>query len=387
VQSGTLRISADGTGSGPFTADTGATLEFGAGSSYQLDANATVGGLGTVLLKGHLDSSANWNVDGITNVSAGTVNFLAPATTRRAVHAGGRINGDLLIHELFTWQDGVAGNGTTVLEGDADISGSGQTGHILDNRILNLAAGHVVNLLAQMIGMDATVNNPAGATFNMSAPLLRFTPPAAFNNNGNFIKISPSNSNLEWTFVNAGLFDLTEGNVQVTTSFTQTAGQMRLSGGTIGASVPLQIQGGQLTGAGQINAPVSNDATIAPGSPIGTLVFNLPLMLGSNSVLSFDIGGRAQGTEYDFISPAGQSLALNGQLQLQFLNGFEASVTETDVFILLEACPQCLSGSFANAASGSDLPTSDGLGSFTVLYGPTSPFPPNQVVITNFARR
>ena len=170
----------------------------------------------------------------------------------------------------------------------------------------------------------------------------------------------------------------------VTNSFAQISGQTRLSGGSLVASVPIQIQAGQVTGSGAISGPVMNNGTIAPGSPIGTLVFNQPLTLGADSILSFDIGGRTQGVDYDFISPAGQLLALNGRIQAQFLNGFETSVTSTDAFVVIEACPQCLSGSFGNAPSGADLATTDGLGTFAVFYGPGSPFPPGQVVLTNF---
>jgi hypothetical protein len=384
VQSGTLRITSDGTGSGVFTADVGATLEFASPPSYLLDPSAIVGGQGTILLSGRLDSSANWNVDGTTQISSGVTNFLVPATTRSAIQSGGRITGDLVILDGLTWNDGVEGPGSTLVQGDVEISGSGPAGHILDNRVLNLSPGHTANALAQLIGNGAIVNNPFGATFKMGASLLAFSPIPVFNNSGDFIKTSDDNSNLDWAFINSGLFDLTAGNVVVTNSFTQIDGQTRLSGGSLVALVPIQIQGGQLTGSGAINAAVSNNGTIAPGSPIGTLVFNQPLTLGADSILAFDIGGRTQGVDYDFLSPAGQLLALNGRIQVQFLNGFQTSVTATDAFAVIEACPQCLSGSFGNAPSGADLPTADGLGTFTVFYGPSSPFPPGQVVLTNF---
>jgi len=53
----------------------------------------------------------------------------------------------------------------------------------------------------------------------------------------------------------------------------------------------------------------------------------------------------------------------------------------TDGELLVSAS---FSGSFANAASGSDIPTADGLGRFTIYYGAGSSFPSNQVVTTNF---
>jgi hypothetical protein len=384
VESGALRVTSAGTGSGLFTVDAGATLEFAAPQPYVLDPSATVGGQGTILLGGRLDSSANWNVDGTTQIAGGVTNFLVPATTRSVIQSGGRITGDLVIQDALTWNDGVQGPGNTLAQGDVDISGMGPSGHILDNRVLNLSPGHTTNVTAQLIGNAAIINNPPGATFNMGASLLAFSPVPVFNNSGNFIKLSADNSNLDWAFINSGLFDLTAGTVGITNSFTQIAGQTRLSGGSLVASVPIQIEAGQLTGSGAITALVTNNGTIAPGSPIGTLVFNLPLSLGADSALAFDIGGRTQGVDYDFLSSAGQLLALNGRIQAQFLNGFETSVTDTDAFVVIEACPQCLSGSFANAQSGGDLPTADGLGTFTVFYGPSSPFPPGQVVLTSF---
>ena len=57
--------------------------------------------------------------------------------------------------------------------------------------------------------------------------------------------------------------------------------------------------------------------------------------------------------------------------------------TGGDAFVLAQACCQ-LSGSFANVASGSDVPTADGFGRFTIYYGAGSSFPSNQVLITNF---
>jgi hypothetical protein len=68
-------------------------------------------------------------------------------------------------------------------------------------------------------------------------------------------------------------------------------------------------------------------------------------------------------------------------LRLALINGFVPG--PANIFTVFTANAS-LTGVFANIASGQQLATSDGSGSFLVHYGPTSPFNPRQVVLTNF---
>ena len=76
----------------------------------------------------------------------------------------------------------------------------------------------------------------------------------------------------------------------------------------------MTFQAGILGGTGTIgtntfNTSINNNATISPGgtdrslsASAGTLVIDSNLSLLSNSKLLMEIGGAAQGQEYDYIS-------------------------------------------------------------------------------------
>ena len=72
---------------------------------------------------------------------------------------------------------------------------------------------------------------------------------------------------------------------------------------------------------------------------------------------------------------------LGGNLQLALLNNFLPSPAST--LTIFDA--RSISGAFANIANGQRLPTTDGLGSFLVNYGPGSSFDPTRIVLSNFA--
>jgi hypothetical protein len=104
------------------------------------------------------------------------------------------------------------------------------------------------------------------------------------------------------------------------------------------------------------------------------------LSLGSGATFQAEIGGPFQGSQYDFLNDTGAA-TFGGALQLILIGGY--SPTNADTFtILTDSGP--LAGAFANIANGGTLLTTDGLGLFTVNYGPGSSFGSNNVVLSNF---
>jgi len=83
---------------------------------------------------------------------------------------------------------------------------------------------------------------------------------------------------------------------------------------------------------------------------------------------------------HDLVGVTG-SAVLGGQLTLNLINGF---MPEPNTSISVFNAAGGLFGVFANVASGQRLTTLDGLGSFLVHYGPSSPFNSNQVVLADF---
>ena len=135
------------------------------------------------------------------------------------------------------------------------------------------------------------------------------------------------------------------------------------------------------TGIYHGNIIVPNGGVLAPGNSAGVTKIEGDYSQGSpGATLQIEIGGTTSGTQYDKVNVTG-NVFLGGSLQLAMLNGFVPNAVDT--FTILDAAGS-LSGSFANAASGQRLATSNGLGSFIVNYGPGSAFNQKQIVLSSF---
>lgn len=193
------------------------------------------------------------------------------------------------------------------------------------------------------------------------------------------------------SFVNQGTVQTLGGNLNIQSgSYTQTSGKTLLDGGAITSNVLLDLQGGSLEGSGVVDGIVQLDGTLAAGVMTMSLVGNGgaageleidTLTLMSNAVSMFEIGGLIQGSQYDVVSVE-DTLDLDGNLDIAFFDGFEATVLSTDVFTIMDA--MLLTGTFDNVLNGDILETADGAGSFQVHYGLGSSFDTNSVVLSNF---
>lgn len=131
---------------------------------------------------------------------------------------------------------------------------------------------------------------------------------------------------------------------------------------------------------GTFNGNLTNSGgTLSPGHSTGSTTVNGDYTQQSRSDLEIEIGGSLAVSQFDFVNVTGTA-SLGGQLNLKLLGGYVP--TPADAFTILIAGN--LQNSFANALNGQRLSTADGLGSFLINYGPTSPFDPNQIRLTNF---
>jgi hypothetical protein len=130
--------------------------------------------------------------------------------------------------------------------------------------------------------------------------------------------------------------------------------------------------GHTITGNGRIQidpgTTLTNNGTITPGTPFGTLTSEGKLQLSYASKLAFEIGGPIQGVSYDHLNHINSApLILNGKLAVTVLNGFTSTPQASDTFdIITTQAP--LEGAFTNVASNGRLNTTDGAGSFQVSY-------------------
>lgn len=168
-----------------------------------------------------------------------------------------------------------------------------------------------------------------------------------------------------------------------------SSGVLRLEGGTLasqsirpqffGAPQFLWTSGTLHVGTYQGNL-VHPAGTLAPGSSAGSTTIAGNYTQGMDAVLQIEIGGPQPGADHDVVNVSG-TVTLGGTLQLAMLSGYVPS--DSDTFNVLVATGN-LTGMLSNVESGGRLETSDGIGSFLVHYGVTSPFFPKQVVLSDF---
>ena len=113
---------------------------------------------------------------------------------------------------------------------------------------------------------------------------------------------------------------------------------------------------------------VFDGGMLAPGNSAGSLTIDGSLNLLAGANLTFDLGGRQQGSSYDFIHVT-NFVSFLGTLSLSLANNFLP--TAADTFTLMEFSSD--SGLFDNVVNGGRLLTLDGLGSFRVSYTTNSP--------------
>jgi alpha-tubulin suppressor-like RCC1 family protein len=124
---------------------------------------------------------------------------------------------------------------------------------------------------------------------------------------------------------------------------------------------------GLLKGSGSIMGNVFSTGTISPGSSAGSLAITGSLNLSNLAKLTLDIGGRQQGTKYDFVGVS-NGATFDGTLSLSLTGYFRPA--SSDSFTLMQFAS--MSGAFDNASDGSRLFTSDNLASFEVNYSDTN---------------
>jgi len=344
-----------------------------------------------------VDVAGTWNVSGATEITNGTVNFHAPCFTNDLVLTtyNTRVTGDVHVNGMLDWTAAtMAGPGTTYANGACYHDGSTQLG-TLSGRTLQLSPAAVLTIDTRgPIGENgAVIAISNDAVMEFITPLDIASMPAdpldaTIENDGLIVKSGPGRMYCGWLINNRGDIVIAEGAFQATDSgFIQTAGETHLGGGSLSCSAgPIDIQGGKLTGGGFIGdgvlTNVNSNGIIAPGP--GFQMFDMipgTLTLGPSSRLEFDLGGATAapvpGVNHDAI--LAQYANLDGELHVTILSDPDPAAE----YIVLESVTNIV-GSFTNVASGGDLEEEEGRGMFTVYYGLGSPYPADQVVVTNF---
>jgi hypothetical protein len=343
AQSGTLSLNlADtATSSGDFTADSGATVQLSSLGTHTI--TGTVGGSGSVeFVGGTIDVNSTYSSGGNTSITGGAVNFNAAATTGGATSvAGGTANfnaasstqnytqtfgtlggtDNLTVNGTFAWSGGtMSGSGQTALASTATgaISYTGFT-ILLDQRSLaNEGTMTQESSSTLYVSNGGTVDNSGTWDFAGDSNGVYNGDGFAggFTNSGQLLKSAGSGvSSINIPVTNSGTVEVQAGTLSFA-SFTQTAGELRLSGGDVQSSTPFDIQAGIVTGNGSLSTDVNLGGTISPGLSIGGLTIQGTLTFQSGTYAA-ELGSPGQAdlltiTQTLDLSGLGDSLILSG---------------------------------------------------------------------------
>jgi hypothetical protein len=203
----------------------------------------------------------------------------------------------------YQWQNGTLNGGSAGLTNAGLLRMVGNYGRYLSGVLVN--TGTLVHEDGSTYFNGASLRN-SGTAEVRSGGWYSNTGTNSFVNTGTLRKVSPDPNNptsfsITVNTTNSGLIEVQNGTLSVS-NLTQTAGEARIRrGATLSVSNPLAMQGGKLTGAGQLNGDLTNTAgTIAPGiddpdqpdlNPLGILTINGNLTLGNDAVFEVELAG------------------------------------------------------------------------------------------------
>jgi hypothetical protein len=339
------------------------TLTLSAGSNTHQNVSWSVASGATLVLNGtHTFSGTHsgWRVaSGATLVLEGTHTF---SGTHSSEIAG------TLVQRIGTVQAGsegatfnFTGTGYQFQYGTLNGSSAGLT----NAGLLRMVRSNYGRSLSGVLVNTGTLVHEDGSTYFNGASLQNSgtaevrlggwysnTGTNSFVNIGTLRKVSPDPNNptsfsITVNTTNSGLIEVQNGTLSVS-NLTQTAGEARIRrGATLSVSNLLALQGGKLTGAGQLNGDLTNTAgTIAPGiddpdqpdlNPLGILTISDNLTLGNDAVFEVELAGTDNSDpanpQYDQLivrqSVYAPTVQLNGTLRVKARDGYTPATGDT----------------------------------------------------------
>jgi hypothetical protein len=259
----------------------------------------------------------------------------------------------------FAWQFGTLNGGSAGLTNQGLLRVVAGGSKSLSGLLVN--SGTLVHYNDWVYFNGATLQNTG--TLELQAGTLRHnTGTNLIQNTGTLRKTTTSGFTISVSTTNSGRIEVLSGTLSIT-NLTQTDGETRIHrGATLSSSNAVQLQGGKLTGAGALNAPLNNSAgAIAPGiddpdhpnlNPLGILTIQGNLTLGADAVLEVELAGTNNSDpanpQYDqlIVSGYGRTVQLGGILRVKGRDGYVPN--PGDAFdIIVRSGSWNRSGSFA----------------------------------------
>src|SRR5882724_11719614 len=245
--------------------------------------------------------------------------------------AGGNIDGsgNFTVAGRFNWTGGqLIGSGKTIFTNTSVVTINGPNNKFF-NRSADLYSTATWSEGLLYSGGAAIFTIKPGGLFDiigdLTAPYSSYVNYLTCTNQGILRKSTgPGTASLTWVVNNFATVRSQSGTLDLPVSFVQDAGLTELAGGGF-SGVLLDIQGGLLTGSGNIAANVRNGAQVAPGTGIGLMTISntVPETYGAttNSLVTFQIGGINPGNGHDQLR-INSTATLAGTLRAQLANGY-----------------------------------------------------------------
>jgi hypothetical protein len=282
-------------------------------------------------------------------LAGGTFTLDGDLTALNLKLSGGTAGGTSTLHGQVNWTGGILANGLTTVATNGTLLLSEDTGQILFAHVLNNEGWVVWSNASRLTPKgNCLITNQTGGTFEAwgdgSIDRSGYSGSCTFYNLGTFRKSGGTGQTrvTALPFFNRGCVEVRAGTLHFDTGYTQTSGTTCLDGGAISAATPLDIQGGSVTGSGDVAASLKNAGLLSPGNSIGHINILTNCTETASGVLQIEVAGRSPG-QYDCLHVTGTAL-LAGTLNVTLAGGFTPA--QGDSFPVL-TCGS-LSGTFVN---------------------------------------
>ncbi|HET7626446.1 MAG TPA: hypothetical protein VFM25_14400, partial [Verrucomicrobiae bacterium] len=249
-----------------------------------------------------------------------------------------------------------------ILQGNGDVNINPNASFIISNAPL-VTLGRTINNQgnATNIGVGTVFaarpvawNNQPGSVlalqgganmdFNYSG-----APPPVLNNAGTLAIVPTNNYTIYWIVTNIGTILVNPSSLTFQQSLTQIAGKTVVAAGSL-LNVPTSfnrkffVEGGTLSGSGEVDANVVNSGVIHPGASPGRLTIVGSLSNTPSASLEIEIDGTTPVSQYSQLNNVLNQDWLAGDLNVSFGNGFVPAAGQSFTI--------CTSPSFSGVFSG-----------------------------------